>query len=84
MKREFTDAEIAALDDPAQWDREHGEVVYPDPTAPHGIRLGVDLDSEAIALLEPAAERAGVSIIDYVRDAALEKARAALAAAPSE
>lgn len=76
-QRDFTEEELAALDDPDQWDWEDGSVVYPDPSEPTGLRLIVDIDSPDVQVLAPAARAAGMSILTYVRQAALEKARAA-------
>ena len=78
MIRERATAEqLAELQDPANWDQENFVEVHPAEGHAYHAKVTIRLDAEMLDALEDAANRAGVWLPYYIRDAALEKARTA-------
>ena len=75
MSSDLTEEQLAELQDSGAWDWEGAELVRPERGRPHHIWLVLTLDGAAVELLGAGAERAGVTLYDYVLNAALEKAR---------
>ncbi|HEY7067284.1 MAG TPA: hypothetical protein VII06_37830 [Chloroflexota bacterium] len=70
----WTDAEIAALESDDAWDHEHGELVEPPADKPHGSVFAVRLNYEDARRIDYAAEQVGQTILEFMRQAALERA----------
>jgi uncharacterized protein (DUF1778 family) len=71
----YSDEELHAMEhDPDYWDWESAEVQR--GASQVGLRVVIDLDATEAELVAGAAAVAGVTLIDFMRAAALERARA--------
>ena len=71
----WTEGELQALEDPESWDWESFEQREPAPL--QAVRFVVRLPVDEARAIGRAARAAGLTELDYIRAAALEKARAA-------
>jgi hypothetical protein len=72
----WTDEELRALEeDEDQWDRDHGELVEPAPPEQRGARVVVRLQRDEFRRLGVAAEQAGERLTEFIRNAALARAK---------
>jgi hypothetical protein len=78
QRHDWTEDELAALEDPEQWDWDHPIVLPPVPDA--GARFAVRFNSAEVARLDAAARARGVDILQFIHDAALDAAAARPAA----
>jgi hypothetical protein len=72
--REWTDAEIRALEEPEQWDWDSTEASEPSPAERRGADLTLGLSRDEFRLVAQAAKLRGVKLTDFVRQAAVERA----------
>ncbi len=79
---EWTDKELAQLENEDEWDWENPIVV--DGRGSTGATLVVALDRDAFRRVARAAEITNVPLIEFVRQAALRAAAEALAATPAD
>ena len=63
---------LAELQDPANWDYEHAEP-FPGTELPHAV-VAVRLSGEDFVRVAKQAERAGLKVTEFIRDAALDRA----------
>ena len=70
----WTEEELKALEDPEYWDWESFEQREPAPL--HAVRFVVRLPVDEAREIGRAARAAGLTELEYIRAAALEKARA--------
>ncbi|HZS00394.1 MAG TPA: hypothetical protein VFE37_16890 [Chloroflexota bacterium] len=81
----WTRAELDALESEDYWDTEHGYLVEPTPGQAHSSVFALTLTREEARQIGEAAERAGESVLDFIRQAALERAaRAGAGASPPD
>jgi hypothetical protein len=71
----LTDAEIEDLEDPEQWDWEHGEEHPGRPD--HRTSFAISFSRQETRALAAAARAHGVNVIDFIHDAVVAAARTA-------
>ena len=82
MKYHWTDEELRALEDPACW--EGGEQWEGTPQPDRVTVLAVKFPRAELRLVAAAATRAGMSVFDFVRTAAVTQAQATETAAAQQ
>jgi hypothetical protein len=76
--REWTAAEVRALEDPDQWDWDSAELVEPSPPDRRGADLVIALSRDEFRLVARAAKAEGAKLTDFVRQTAIERAAGVL------
>jgi uncharacterized protein (DUF1778 family) len=71
-------------EDEGYWDRSAPpELIEPAPPERRGTVFSVRMSQEQARLVGQAAEVAGMSVLDFIRDAAVQRATSVRAAAPT-
>ena len=73
MNKRWTDEELRQLEDPDQWDWEHA--VWVTPSEKPGAAVLVRFNHEEFELINEGAERLQQKLTEFVREAALDRAR---------
>lgn len=73
MNKPWSEEELGQLEDPDQWDWEHVERVMPSKKT--GAVVAVRFSQEEFAEVDAGAKRLGEKLTQFIREAALRRAR---------
>ena len=75
MTREWTEEELAELEDPEMWDWEKAEVL-PRPPGGAPARVSVSFTVNELELIDQQVEQLEMTLTDYIRESALVRPHA--------